>query len=543
MADSVSRPCFINHQPPTRSSIEPSSRSGSFSAMSLSRRSFFHRAGLAAVASTVSAPAIVRAADQVTFRPGDRPRHIIHLVADGMSLATLTCTDQFSQFLRQRELSWLRLCRQPGAASGLMNVRSLNSLVTDSAASASAWGSGSRVVNGAINTLPEGRKLRTLAQLFGEAGWKRGLVTTAEITHATPAGFTVNATSRSTGDDIARQYLDLRMEVLLGGGRKFFAPATRKDKRDLRQDFTTAGYTVMDDKTALTAAPLDRPWLGTFDKSHLPFTVDHAYSEALRAAVPTLAEMTTAALRKLEREDHFLLQIEGGRVDQAAHLNDAAGAFHDQIAFDEALDTCLDFQRRHADTLIVVTTDHGTGNPGLNGAGKDYNQSIPLLHNLAKVRRSHAEMIKQIQGLASIEGEVYKADSTKSPKPVSPERAVEIIRAGTDYRPSVRRTTKLLQFFGSKGDALYDLMNSGTAQFGQLLGNYVGVGWTSLNHTSDYVPLVATGPGAERFQGFIQNVDVFRHYTQLAGIDFKNPTLPLLAEVGPSAATVESAFA
>jgi alkaline phosphatase len=495
---------------------------------------------LVAVAGAVGAPAIVRAAGQVTFQPGDKPRHIIHLVADGMSLATLTCADHLAHLTRNRGLAWLDLCQRPGVANGLMNVRSLNSLVTDSAASSSAWGSGSRVVNGALNVLPDGRKLRTLTQLFGEAGWKRGLVTTVEITHATPAGFTVNVASRGTAEDIADQYFEQRIDVLLGGGRKFFDPAKRKDRRDLKQEFARAGYTVMADKAALAAAPLESRWLGTFDQSHLPFTVDHQNDPRLQQVVPTLAEMTAAALRKLEREDHFLLQVEGGRVDQAAHLNDAAGAFYDQIAFDEAVEVCLAFQQRHPETLVVLTTDHGTGNPGLNGAGKDYNQSVPLLRNLLKVKKSQAEMLRQIEGLSKFDGEAYKEGAKEPAHQVDLDKVVEIIRAATDYKPSERRVGKLLQFFANKGDALYDLMNNGTSQLGQLLGNYVGVGWTSLNHTSDFVPIVASGPGAERFHGFIQNVDVFRNYTQLAGIDFKNPELPLMAECGPSAELAEN---
>jgi alkaline phosphatase len=507
--------------------------------MRVNRRSFFHRSGLVAVAGAVGAPAVLRAADRVSFKPGDRPRHIIHLVADGMSPATLTCADHLSAHVRQRGLTWLQLTQRPGAANGLMNVRSLNSLVTDSAAASSAWGSGSRVVNGAVNVLPDGRKLRTLCDLFGEAGWKRGLVTTVEVTHATPAGFAASVTSRGTPEDIAVQYYEQRIEVLLGGGRKFFDPAVRKDTRDLRGDFQKAGYAVFEDRAALLAAPSDPPWLGTFDRSHLPFTVDHQRDAKLQAAVPTLAEMTTAALRRLEREPHFLLQVEGGRVDQAAHLNDAAGAFFDQIAFDEAIDVCLEFQRRQPDTLVVVTTDHATGNPGLNGAGQNYNQSVPLLHNVSKVRRSFAEMIKQITGVVDFEGEAYKDAAQSSVRQANAEQVCEIIFAATDYKPSARRAAKLCEFFAKKGDALYDLMNSGTAQLGQLLGNHLGVGWTSLNHTSDYVPLVAVGPGAERFHGFIQNTDVFRHYTQLAGIDFKNPELPLMAECGPRAVAVE----
>jgi hypothetical protein len=78
-------------------------------------------------------------------------------------------------------------------------------------------------------------------------------------------------------------------------------------------------------------------------------------------------------------------------------------------------------------------------------------------------------------------------------------------------------------------------MNSAVAQLGQLMANHLGIGWTGTAHCSDFVPLVATGPGAERFRGFIQNTDVFRHYTQLAGIDFKNPSLPIKEDlkVGP----------
>ena len=507
--------------------------------MPLNRRSFLRRAGLVAATGAFSAPALVHAEGQVTFKLGDKPRHIIHMVADGMSLATLSCTDQLSRKVRDRGLSWLDLTRRPGAANGLMDVRSLNSLVTDSAASSSAWGSGSRVLNGALNVLPDGRKLRTLDQIFGEVGWKRGLVTTVEITHATPAGFAVNTDNRGTSDDIASQYLDLRIELLLGGGSQFFDPANRKDKRDLQQDFIKAGYALLPDRDALLAAPTSQSWLGIFRKSHLPFTVDHRNDPKLLAAVPTLAEMTSSALRKLEREEHFLLQVEGGRVDQAAHLNDAAGTFYDLIAFDEALDVCLAFQQRHPDTLVIVTTDHGTGGPSLNGAGTDYNRSIPLLHNLAKVKSSHGEIIRQIQGMANFEGEAYKEEGKESQTLPGAAQVIEIIRAATDYEPSARRAGKLVEFFSRKGDALYDLMNSGTAQLGQLMGNYIGIGWTSLNHTSDHVPIVAAGPGAERFHGFLQNVDIFRHYTQLAGIDFKNPEVPLMAECGPSAAAVE----
>ncbi len=506
--------------------------------MSLNRRSFFRRSGLIA-ASAVAAPSFVRAAGDVTAAPGEKPRHIIHLVADGMSMATLTCADHLSQQMRKKGLTWIDLYNRREVVSSLMNVRALNSLVTDSAASASAWGSGSRVVNGALNILPDGRQLKTLYSLFGEAGWKRGLVTTVEITHATPSGFAINVTSRGSSDDIAKQLFERKIDLMLGGGRDFFDKARRKDKRDLSGEFAKAGYTVMKTKADLAKAPADTRWLGLFAGSHLPFTIDHLNTPKATVEIPTLAEMTEAALKKLEREPHFILQVEGGRVDQGAHLNDAAAAFRDQIAFDEALDVCLAFQKRHPDTLLVITTDHGTGNPGLNAAGKEYNLSGPLFENIPKIRKSLGEMTRQIKGLANFDGESYKGDAPKKGKIVEPGVIADIVHAASGYRPSLKRCTKYHQFLSGKGDALYDLTNNTDYQLGQMLGNYVGIGWTSTNHTSDYVPILATGPGAEKFGGFVQNTDVFRHYTSLAGIDFRNPELPLMAESGPSASEAE----
>ena len=192
-------------------------------------------------------------------------------------------------------------------------------------------------MNGAVNILPSGVLLTPLYSLFAQAGWKTGLVTTAEITHATPAGFAVAVKSRGDSDAIAVQYLDRKVDVLLGGGSPFFSKSRRKDKRDLRADFAAAGYTVVRDRKSLLEAPVDTRLIGTFADGHLPYSLDQRANEKLRENVPTLAEMTRAALARLERSENFILQVEGARVDHAAHNSDTAAAMHDQVALDEAL--------------------------------------------------------------------------------------------------------------------------------------------------------------------------------------------------------------
>ena len=508
--------------------------------MVVSRRRFLIRSAVA-TGSVVAFPSVLGAAGGDKFKPGRKPRHIIHLVSDGMSVGTLTCADYFSQLTRGRPLAWMGLYRRAGVQAALMNMRSLNSMVTDSAAASSSWGVGARVKNGALNILPDGQELRTLFALFADAGWARGLVTTTEITHATPAGFAVNMSDRGSADAIAVQYLERQVDVLLGGGAKFFDPAQRKDKRDLKADYGQRGYCVLQQRSELAEAPPTQRWLGVFAKSHLPFTLDHRNSDSLLVSVPTLAEMTRAALRRFERVKHFLLQVEGGRVDHAAHASDAAAAMRDQVAFDEALDVCLEFQRREPDTLIVVTTDHGTSNLGLNGTGSGYENSPRCFARLAEAQKSFPELLRDLKKASGLDPDKETTDAAtlESLGQLAPARISEVVQEATGYAVPQKKAEAFVRFLEGRDRPLYDGMNSLATQFGQLLANHFGIGWTGNAHTADYVPLVAAGPGAERFRGLIQNTDVFANYLALAGIRFKNPTWPLLAESGPTAAEVE----
>lgn len=430
-----------------------------------------------------------------------------------MSLGTLSCADQLSLLERQRHLSWIELFNRPEATTALMDMRSLDSLVTDSAAASSSWGSGSRVRNGTLNVSSKGHALIPLMALFGQAGWKRGLVTTTEITHATPAGFTVALGDRGQGEDIADQYLGRRLDLYLGGAQDHFDPAKRKDKRNLWTEFSWTGYSILKNRSDLEKAPKDQPWLGTFSTSHLPFSLDRQHDTDLQKNVPTLAEMTARALEKLESAEHFILQVEGGRVDHACHNNDAASALRDLIAHDEAIEVALRFRERHPDTLVVMTTDHGNANLGLNGMGTSYRDSSRNFKRLAQMRASFPILLKQLKAAKS-EGESKR-----------------ILEESTGYKVDTKKLTQFLPFVAGKGSTLYDPMNTDVAGLGQLLANHLGIGFTGTTHTSDYVPLVAVGPGAERFRGMIRNTDVFRHYTELAAIDYRNPQEPLLASV------------
>jgi alkaline phosphatase len=447
--------------------------------------------------------------------PAGTPRRIIHLVADGMSSGILACANQYSEFSRGRRLTWLDLLDRPTTHHAMMDVRSQNSLVTDSSASASAWGSGVRIPNGKVNQTSKGGKLDTLYELLGHAGWKRGLVTTTEITHATPSGFVACVGNRGSGEDIADQLYERRIDVALGGARNHFRADKRKDKRDRLADFSRIGYAVLQKPEDLASAPLDRPWLGVFADGHLPYVVDQLGGLTKPAPSPSLAAMTRAALRRLVTDERFVLQVEGGRVDHGCHADDAAAAIHELISFDESIDVCLEFQREHPDTFILVTTDHATANPGLNGMGDNYEKSNSTLRHVKQVRQSSGEIINRLR----------TAENR--------DQAIARLKESTGYTASARRMDLLDTFLKKKGYALFDGFNSDTAALGQVLANHLGIAFTSGNHTSDYVPVLTTGPGAERFAGFLQNTEIFGHYLDFAGVQFRNPQEPLIAGVLP----------
>ncbi len=508
-------------------------------------------------------PNVSRAAARtVSGTPGQKPRRIIHMVSDGMSAGTLTCADHLSQIVRNRPTTWLQLYNHPAARFGMMNMRSLNSLVTDSSAASSSWGCGVRIINGMVNQAGDGTPLRHLYEILGDARWRRGLVTTAEITHATPAGFASSVSDREKASAIASQYLTGRVDVLLGGGAKFFDKAYRLDKRDLLADFRKAGYAVMDKAAQLADAPTGKQWLGLFGRTHLPFTVDHVNDPKLHAAVPTLAAMTAAALRRLQDETHFILQVEGARVDHGCHNNDAAAALYDQIAFDEAIDVCLEFQKRDPETLIVITTDHGNGNLALNGSGDAYGQSTWEFRRLLKVKQSFSAMAKPLKRKPAVEEpEVEKdpdeekkkeaaksaaekekdrvAKKKKEENVATPTEIIEIVEAGTGYKMPYRKAELLRACLANTGEAIYEMRKGDVAALGDAMANYLSIAFTGTAHTADYVPVLAIGPGAERFHGYIQNTDVFGHFLDFAGIDFRNPQEPLIGAHGGTPGGVE----
>lgn len=467
--------------------------------MEPTRRDWLKTAALVGGFAAFAAP---RSSGQTPTKAGKRVRGVIFMVSDGMSPGVLTLSEAWSHLIRKKGTQWWNLMNQRTATRGLMDTASANSLVTDSAAASSAWGGGERINNGSINVRPDGRPLDPLAQALGRKGVRTGLVTTATITHATPAGFAAISSERGDEEEIAPQYLKL-VDVLLGGGSGYFSKDERPDKRDLSGDFTAAGYDVVSNRDAMLAAKSQK-LLGTFSSGHLPYEIDRKASAELKARVPSLREMAEVALNRfLPGARPFLLQIEGARIDHAAHRNDIGALLHEQLAFDDTLAYVLSTIADREDILVVVTSDHGNANPGLNGTGGGYRKTTELFQSIPKQTASY-------EALFVAWGKLGQKDDLASLK--------ELVTSKLGFEPKENETAALLEIFAKRPIIEWnEQLAKPEGLLGQFQGNHTGIGWTGTSHTSDCTLISAIGPQSDRFTGIIRNSNVYGHIMEMLG--------------------------
>ncbi|MBX3379669.1 MAG: alkaline phosphatase [Phycisphaeraceae bacterium] len=474
----------------------------------LDRRAFLgislgSAAGLAA--ATAFSPAIARARQPVGAmpeKPGRTAHNVIFMVADGMSFGTLSLAEIASRAQHATGTNWVALWGREGAKRSVMRTASADSLVTDSSAGSSAWGGGVHINNDAVNFAPDGRLPVPILVHAAQNGKATGLVTTTRVTHATPAGFVANCPTRNSEDEIARQILDRRVDVVLGGGSKYFPDSLLATRPDLRVLRTRAAF---DAEMNGMGDPASGPLLGVFQPSHCLYECERNEID------PSLSDMALMALRRLSSgKNGFVLQIEGGRVDHAAHANDAGTMVGEQLAFDRALGTVLQWMQNRDDTLLIVTTDHGNANPGLTLYGPETYKGI---ERLCSVRHSFEWIFEQL-GM-----KLQYDDVTGRNKLSEEDRVGSVVREATGIQLVPDEIAAFVGSLKGKRPQLFEPMSRSSSILGSCLANHYGVGFISPNHTADFVEVTAIGPGSERIAPFIDNIDL--HEVMLGALDLR----------------------
>jgi alkaline phosphatase len=271
--------------------------------------------------------------------------------------------------------------------------------VTDSAASATAWATGSKTYNSAIGVNLQGQAQRSLFEIAKQAGLATGNVTTTELQDATPAAlyahvsfrkcYAPDATSKYCPQDalenggrgsITEQLIQSRADLTLGGGAASFQAVAKAGKYQglsLLEQAKAEGYNMIYDRQGLDAlkqANQQHPVLGLFAADNLPLiwtgpqpslggnklaAVRCENNPQLTAQTPLLKDMTAKAIQLLQTNPKgFFLQVESGSIDKANHASNACGQIGETKQLDDAVQVALQFATQHGDTLVIVTGDH-----------------------------------------------------------------------------------------------------------------------------------------------------------------------------------------
>lgn len=313
-----------------------------------------------------------------------KAKNVILFIGDGMGISTITAARIYAgQKLGQTGEEYVQSFEKFQNVA-LVKTYNTNAQVPDSAGTASAMNTGLKTRIGMLGVGPESPhgdcatslqfRLATLGEQAKQRGLALGVVSTARITHATPAAVYAHVPDRDwEGDsgipedqrgkgceDIARQLIGSGVDVALGGGRAAFFGSSRKGRRldagaDLPAEWITlTGGTYVENGVQMAAAPLDKPVLGLFSNSHMTYMLDRKPDDT----EPTLTDMTAEAIRRVSRDpDGYYLMVEGGRIDHGHHDGKAGYALEEAVEFARAIQYAIDHTNSD-ETLILVTADH-----------------------------------------------------------------------------------------------------------------------------------------------------------------------------------------
>ncbi|MDP4534664.1 alkaline phosphatase [Alkalimonas collagenimarina] len=405
------------------------------------------------------------------------PQNIIFMIGDGMGPSYLTAYRYYLAEGKQTEI-------EPTIYDELWSGMSSTwpddqTLVTDSAASATALATGVKSFNGAISVDQQHLPIGTMMQQAKRLGKANGIVASSQINHATPAAFLAHNPSRRNMDAIADMYVDYRIndrpvaDVMLGGGSRHFIRDDRNLVNELQQlDYQYAAS--WDELNKLTRAPA----MALLAEGGLPSVLNQPIEAPLQ-------HLTSKALELLApSQQGFVLMVEGSQIDWCGHANDIACAMAEMHDFALAIQTAKAFVDANPDTLLIITADHETGGLSL-GANGVYEWRADLIYG---VQHTVRELTNRFSDVA--EHDVAELWRHHTNLPLTDDQLANIIAAQHDK------------------DDLYWVLN-------QLINDATRTGWTTTGHTAADVPVLAYGVGAEQFHGFMDNTDIAQRLMQM----------------------------
>lgn len=448
----------------------------------------------------------------MNIQAGDA-RYIFYFIGDGMGLGHVNAAEAYNRDARGNDKPLLMLTF-PVASQA--RTYSASSPITDSAAAGTALASGHKTRNGMVGMNPDTVPVNSIAVELMEAGYAVGVGTTVQADDATPAAWYAHAANRGMKKLIAPQAAQSGLTFLAGGDFKL-RDAGEGEFADFVGLMRKEGYTVAAGFEAFEKTNADKPgkvllYPATPSGGQVGYTID---------SIPgclTCAQITEACLRTLENsgKDKFMMMIEGGNIDWAAHANDAGAVIKEIVNFQDAIEVAYRFYLEHPEeTLIVITADHDTGGMSLGRNGSsDYNLAYADAQRASKTAfgdwtRRWASRVSDPQW-EEMEAVLKEKLGFWDIVPVTEAQTEELKKLFVDT--FVTRDAKDEQ-------TLYATFDAFTAKVFDILSYHMGIGWTTTYHAGNFVPVYAIGAGSSHFTGNLDNTEIPRLILRAADLD------------------------
>ena len=443
-----------------------------------------------------------------------QPKYIFYFIGDGMSFNHILGAEQYNA-VKEGKTEVERLCFSKFETRNFVTNYSASNPVTDSAAAGTALATGVKTANAYIGVDAEGNELRNLGDVAFEQNYMIGLVTNVGINHATPSCFYGHTSDRFGFPKLVDDYIASNVAFISGSTIMDLKSGPEDAKyrmvttAELAERIRKAGINLTLDIEEAANAVGQRVALVANDKEnkHVPYVIDRKGGEL------TLLDSSRAAIKYLSNnaKDGFFLMIEAGKLDYAAHEQDAVTTFLEVNEFAASVELALEFAKQHPkETLIVVTADHETGGMAL---GWDHYEI--RMEKFMEQKASAIEMTNIIQKMRA-EG---KRDWNDYKQALSDNFGLwSLVPVSKEDEALLKRDFyDIFLKYGPMVDGLYNKSEFLVYDAIRILNKAASIDWTSLYHTGMYTPIFAKGVGEEKFLECRDQTDIPKTIAKLMG--------------------------
>ncbi len=438
-----------------------------------------------------------------------KAKYVFFFIGDGMGTGHVALTESYLSALND-SIGFEKLSFSKFPITGFSTTYAYNRLITGSAAAGTALACGEKTIIGTIGLNPTFDTLWSIAHFAKNHNFKIGILSTVSINHATPAAYYAHQQKRGDYYKIAMQLHKSNFDLFAGGGFAY-----NKGKNDSLEDIYSItennDYKIINSKNKFNNFS-DKDGKKYLVSPNILTNASMPYAINQDKNMLNLADFTQKSIELLENPNGFFIMVEGGKIDWAAHNNDAATVIEEIIDFDNAVKKAIDFYNKHPDeTLIIVSADHETGGLAVGCDKMGYKSNLKILKNQKGSLEAYIDSvkIKKKQNFSFEQMITFSSDFW----------GINKDSLNNDDLSALEQSFDKFINNNENSENQYSKSNPLANTWLALVNEKAGIGWTTGSHSANPVPVWAIGIGQEFFNGYYDNTDIPKKIAKIMGLN------------------------